>query len=436
MADFLELGELMCRDALEREESCGGHFREEYQTRGGRGAARRRELLPRRGLGVRGRGPEARSATRAARVRERATFRRGATSERQRQDMNLTLHVWRQKNAPTTGALRHLRGATSVSPDMSFLEMLDVVNEELTAQGRGADRLRPRLPRGHLRHVRLVVNGRPHGPRHAHHRLPAPHADASRTATTIVDRALAGEGLPGRQGPRRRPQRLRPDHRGRRLRLRAHRQRARRQRHPGPEGRTPSSRWTPPPASAAAPASPPARTPRRCSSRRPRSSQLGAPAAGPAGARARACARWSRPMDAEGFGDCTNHGECEAACPKGIQLDVHRPDEPRLPQGQPHGRRGVQGRRRSGLESPERAPGRAEHARDLEGLGEGIPNLASARSYSEHQRLVPGAAAQRPHHRVDGQDHDPGVALARPPRPGGRGLVAISPSARWTVAIG
>ncbi|MBL7669965.1 MAG: fumarate reductase/succinate dehydrogenase flavoprotein subunit [Bdellovibrionaceae bacterium] len=32
VADFLELGELMCRDALERKESCGGHFRDEYQT--------------------------------------------------------------------------------------------------------------------------------------------------------------------------------------------------------------------------------------------------------------------------------------------------------------------------------------------------------------------------------------------------------------------
>jgi succinate dehydrogenase / fumarate reductase, flavoprotein subunit len=31
VADFIELGELMCRDALMREESCGGHFREEYQ---------------------------------------------------------------------------------------------------------------------------------------------------------------------------------------------------------------------------------------------------------------------------------------------------------------------------------------------------------------------------------------------------------------------
>jgi succinate dehydrogenase / fumarate reductase flavoprotein subunit len=35
VADFIELGELMCIDALTREESCGGHFREEYQTQEG-----------------------------------------------------------------------------------------------------------------------------------------------------------------------------------------------------------------------------------------------------------------------------------------------------------------------------------------------------------------------------------------------------------------
>ena len=32
VADFIELGELMCMDALQREESCGGHFRVEHQT--------------------------------------------------------------------------------------------------------------------------------------------------------------------------------------------------------------------------------------------------------------------------------------------------------------------------------------------------------------------------------------------------------------------
>jgi succinate dehydrogenase / fumarate reductase flavoprotein subunit len=41
VADFLELAELMCVDALHREESCGGHFRVEYQTQDGE--ARRRD---------------------------------------------------------------------------------------------------------------------------------------------------------------------------------------------------------------------------------------------------------------------------------------------------------------------------------------------------------------------------------------------------------
>jgi succinate dehydrogenase / fumarate reductase flavoprotein subunit len=35
LADFLEIGDLMARDGLNREESCGGHFREEYQTEDG-----------------------------------------------------------------------------------------------------------------------------------------------------------------------------------------------------------------------------------------------------------------------------------------------------------------------------------------------------------------------------------------------------------------
>ena len=35
VADFIELGELMCKDALYRNESCGGHFREEFQTEEG-----------------------------------------------------------------------------------------------------------------------------------------------------------------------------------------------------------------------------------------------------------------------------------------------------------------------------------------------------------------------------------------------------------------
>lgn len=45
VADFIELGELMCLDALQRNESCGGHFREEYQTPDGEAQRRDEEYM-------------------------------------------------------------------------------------------------------------------------------------------------------------------------------------------------------------------------------------------------------------------------------------------------------------------------------------------------------------------------------------------------------
>src|ERR1700704_2866343 len=48
--------------------------------------------------------------------------------------MNLTLHVWRQKSPGDTGRMVRYE-AKNVNPDMSFLEMLDVLNEELLAKG-------------------------------------------------------------------------------------------------------------------------------------------------------------------------------------------------------------------------------------------------------------------------------------------------------------
>jgi succinate dehydrogenase / fumarate reductase, iron-sulfur subunit len=48
--------------------------------------------------------------------------------------MNLTLHVWRQKAHNTAGQFVTYK-ATDVSPDASFLEMLDVVNETLIEKG-------------------------------------------------------------------------------------------------------------------------------------------------------------------------------------------------------------------------------------------------------------------------------------------------------------
>ena len=112
----------------------------------------------------------------------------------------------------------------------------------------------------------LVINGDAARAR-GHHHLPAAHALASRTATTIDDRAVARRRLPGHQGPGRRPRRLRPDHPGRRLHL-ASTPARRPTRTPCP---VPKRRRRPRlrrrrPASAAAPASRPARTARRCCS--------------------------------------------------------------------------------------------------------------------------------------------------------------------------
>ena len=81
VADFIELAELMCIDALHRDESCGGHFRAESQTARGRGAARRRELRLRRRLGVDAGRASRRCCTRKPSSTSTSTSPSGATSD-------------------------------------------------------------------------------------------------------------------------------------------------------------------------------------------------------------------------------------------------------------------------------------------------------------------------------------------------------------------
>ncbi len=182
VADFLELGELMCLDALEREESCGGHFREEYQTAEGRGAARRRALLPRGGLGVRRGGSKARYATSSPSSSRTCPCRPGATNERQRQEHEPHPARLAAEERLRQGALRHLPGEER-QPRHVLPRDAGRGQRGAHHEGRGPDRLRPRLPRGHLRHVQHRRERPAPRAAHAHHRLPAPHADASRTAT-------------------------------------------------------------------------------------------------------------------------------------------------------------------------------------------------------------------------------------------------------------
>jgi succinate dehydrogenase / fumarate reductase iron-sulfur subunit len=78
--------------------------------------------------------------------------------------MNLTLQVWRQKDATAEGRFVTYR-ATDVSPHMSFLEMLDVVNERLIEKGEEPIAFDYDCREGICGTCGIVINGRPHGPR-------------------------------------------------------------------------------------------------------------------------------------------------------------------------------------------------------------------------------------------------------------------------------
>jgi succinate dehydrogenase / fumarate reductase, iron-sulfur subunit len=80
--------------------------------------------------------------------------------------VRLTLKVWRQKNAKDAGRLVTY-DAPDISPDMSFLEMLDVVNERLVTKGEEPIAFDHDCREGICGTCGLVINGVAHGPRRA-----------------------------------------------------------------------------------------------------------------------------------------------------------------------------------------------------------------------------------------------------------------------------
>ena len=80
--------------------------------------------------------------------------------------MNLTLHVWRQKDKNSPGRIETYP-AKDVSPDMSFLEMLDVVNEDLVKQGKEPIAFDHDCREGICGICSLMINGVAHGPERA-----------------------------------------------------------------------------------------------------------------------------------------------------------------------------------------------------------------------------------------------------------------------------
>ncbi len=82
-----------------------------------------------------------------------------STSDR---SMNLNLHIWRQADKQSTGKMVKYK-VTNVSEHASFLEMLDILNEQLTAKGEEPVAFDHDCREGICGSCSLVVNGRPHG---------------------------------------------------------------------------------------------------------------------------------------------------------------------------------------------------------------------------------------------------------------------------------
>lgn len=80
------------------------------------------------------------------------------------ESMKLVLHVWRQKSAQSPGAFKTYT-LTTVSPHMSFLEMLDVLNEQLITKGDEPIAFDHDCREGICGACSMVINGEPHGPR-------------------------------------------------------------------------------------------------------------------------------------------------------------------------------------------------------------------------------------------------------------------------------
>jgi succinate dehydrogenase / fumarate reductase iron-sulfur subunit len=80
--------------------------------------------------------------------------------------MKLTLKIWRQRNAQSEGRFETYT-LDKVSPDMSFLEMVDVLNTQLIEEGKDPVAFDHDCREGICGMCSMVINGRPHGPKGA-----------------------------------------------------------------------------------------------------------------------------------------------------------------------------------------------------------------------------------------------------------------------------
>lgn len=80
-------------------------------------------------------------------------------------EMTINLKIWRQKNAAAKGEFQNYK-LNGVSEHMSFLEMLDVLNENLIKEGKNPVEFDYDCREGICGSCNLVINGKAHGPKH------------------------------------------------------------------------------------------------------------------------------------------------------------------------------------------------------------------------------------------------------------------------------
>ena len=232
--------------------------------------------------------------------------------------MNLTLHVWRQASASAPGRFVTYP-ASGVSPDMSFLEMLDVVNEGLIGKGEAPIAFDHDCREGICGTCGMVINGSPHGPRKLTTTCQL-HMRSFKDGDAITIEPWRAAAFPVLRD-------LVVDRRAFDRIIQA-----------GgfvsvPTGSAPDGNAIPVPKDDAERAMDAAACIGcgACVAACPNASaslfvaakisHLGFLPQGQAERDARALGMVAQ-MDAELFGSCTNHGECEVACPKGISLET------------------------------------------------------------------------------------------------------------------
>src|SRR6476646_3354004 len=108
--------------------------------------------------------------------------------------MNLTLKIWRQKNTGSKGQFETYK-INDISSEMSFLEMMDVLNEKLIREGQDPVAFDHDCREGICGACSMYINGRPHGPWHANTTCQL-HMRAYKDGDTIVVEPWRAKAFP------------------------------------------------------------------------------------------------------------------------------------------------------------------------------------------------------------------------------------------------